>query len=174
MKLYLFSSTMSTSNESSGSDLIPSFIQSDTSSHPADVSMREVMTLFLNQAPAESIINQTRLMITSEHLTASSPTYGFFLCQLHLSKGVKIPGPSAVDETKGFQTVIYRFLFQSTYATIANPRIGFGSAPRSPAQVHTPKLSNPSGLDAIVDRQSNSGPRGPMDEGAICFQPFRF
>ncbi len=82
-----------------------------------------------------------------------------FICQLHLSKGLKIPAPSAVDETKGFQTVIYRFIFPSTYATIANPRIGFGSAPRSPAQVHTHKSSNPSRLDAILDRQSNSGPR---------------
>ncbi len=71
---------MSTSNPrpidtTIGSDVIPSWIQTDTLTDPANVSMREVMTRFLFQAPSESVLSHTLLMITQEHLVSCSPTY---------------------------------------------------------------------------------------------------
>ncbi len=89
-----------------GSDAIPSWILANISTDPANVSMREVMTMFLFQASRESILIQARLTITPEHLVSCSPTYGFALFQLLITKGIQVPAPSAVDEEEGIQAVV--------------------------------------------------------------------
>ncbi len=135
--------------------------------------MREVLTRILFQASPESILTQARLMITPEHLVSCSPTYEFALYQLLINKGIQISAPSAVDDEEGIQAIIYNFLFPSTYATLGNPRTGTTSAPRSPIRhVGTPQSLIPCGLEGILDRQPNSGPRGPSHKVQLAFSDF--